>query len=191
MRPRALKTSLKIQLHYDPFMSMSCHLSEVVTAPSQNGVEGIFYLVLESRLIGLTVWLVLFKSMDSRISFYTLAKSGRPTESHCWWEEGLRGNESWNTLKYLVVSCWFCFCSCYGTVCHNGCWSSDAGTDSRSNLWSWQKFPATPVGVTGRFPREFRDVEMKRCDCRNDSSYDWVFSKERIIPWKGSLGKVS
>jgi hypothetical protein len=55
MRPMALKTSLKIQLRYDPFMSMSCHLSEVVTAPSQNGVEGIFYLVLESRLIGLTV----------------------------------------------------------------------------------------------------------------------------------------
>ena len=53
------------------------------------------------------------------------------------------------------------------------------------------EFSATPVGVTGRFPREFRDVEMKRCDCRNDSSYDWVFSKERIIPWKGSLGKVS
>ena len=85
-------TSLEIQLR-SPFVSMSCHLSEVVT-PSQNGVEGICYLVFESRLIGFTCS---FQEYGSRISFYTpLAKSGRPTESHCWWEEGLRGNESWN-----------------------------------------------------------------------------------------------
>jgi hypothetical protein len=165
MRPMALKTSLKIQLRYDPFMSMSCHLSEVVTAPSQNGIEGIFYLVLESRLIGLTVWLVLFKSMDSRISFYTLAKSGRPTESHCWWEEGLRGNESWNTLKYIEILGSELLVLLLLLVRH--CLSQwvlifRRGHGLEVKSVELTEVSATPVGVTGRFPREFRDVEMKR-----------------------------
>ena len=51
MRPWA--TSVEIQLRYD--MSMSCHLSEVVTRPSQNGVEKRFLPLdsLDSSLIAL------------------------------------------------------------------------------------------------------------------------------------------